>query len=289
MKHLIFPVCCALFVALCWGLYGPTLTNARSMDKPPLWGPFKPYVFIGVAYLVIAIIGGGIMMKVAGPQLLARKKYEIFAILARMTVLAALLLVPLICGAVIPFGTGLALDYGANACTFANDSQCVPFFTNVFGENATGGQYTLPFTFDAFAYGASIEAVFFVIRATLLATLDLDYMVYGTIIGVIVYIPAICVATLVPPFGGQAISYFIAMYVPQVFLIFVFLYRLCRNINRMLNGLDGPWIEEGSVQGEIASTELPEQPLESLKTSDESECAKLEDKVNAPVIGEEQT
>ncbi len=65
MKHLIFPVCCALFVALCWGLYGPTLTNARSMDKPPLWGPFKPYVFIGVAYLVIAIIGGGIMMKVA--------------------------------------------------------------------------------------------------------------------------------------------------------------------------------------------------------------------------------
>ncbi len=56
-------VACALGVALCWGLYGPTLTNARSPNRE--WGPFKPYVFIGVAYLVLAICGGSIMMKVA--------------------------------------------------------------------------------------------------------------------------------------------------------------------------------------------------------------------------------
>jgi drug/metabolite transporter (DMT)-like permease len=58
-----FAVVCALIVALCWGLYGPTLTNARSTARPPEWGPFKPYLFIGVAYVVIAIIGGSIMMK----------------------------------------------------------------------------------------------------------------------------------------------------------------------------------------------------------------------------------
>ncbi|MEM7455314.1 MAG: hypothetical protein AAF456_13265 [Planctomycetota bacterium] len=63
MRALIFPIACALFVALCWGMYGPTLSHARSPLKE--WGPFKPYVFIGVAYLVIAIIGGSIMMKVA--------------------------------------------------------------------------------------------------------------------------------------------------------------------------------------------------------------------------------
>lgn len=56
-----FAILCALFVAICWGLYGPTLTNARSPARE--WGPFKPYLFIGVAYLVIAIIGGAIMMK----------------------------------------------------------------------------------------------------------------------------------------------------------------------------------------------------------------------------------
>lgn len=57
----LFPILCALCVALCWGMYGPTLTNARSPQRE--WGPFKPYVFIGVAYLVIAIGGGAAMMR----------------------------------------------------------------------------------------------------------------------------------------------------------------------------------------------------------------------------------
>jgi len=58
-----FAVFCALCVALCWGMYGPTLANARSPARE--WGPFKPYLFIGVAYLAIAIVGGAIMMKLA--------------------------------------------------------------------------------------------------------------------------------------------------------------------------------------------------------------------------------
>ncbi|MEL6898007.1 MAG: hypothetical protein AAFP90_18050, partial [Planctomycetota bacterium] len=61
-----FAIFCALCVALCWGMYGPTLTNARAVPgSDTTWGPFKPYVFIGVAYLVIAIIGGAAMMKLA--------------------------------------------------------------------------------------------------------------------------------------------------------------------------------------------------------------------------------
>ncbi len=58
-----FAVFCAILVAICWGLYGPTLTNARAPNRE--WGPFKPYVFIGVAYLVIAIVGGALMMRFA--------------------------------------------------------------------------------------------------------------------------------------------------------------------------------------------------------------------------------
>lgn len=52
MKFL--PVIFALCTALCWGMYGPTIGNAQSK----MWSPFKPYVFIGVAYLVLAILGG---------------------------------------------------------------------------------------------------------------------------------------------------------------------------------------------------------------------------------------
>lgn len=44
----------ALATAAFWGLYGVALGKARGPD----WSPFKPYVFIGVAYLVWGVIAG---------------------------------------------------------------------------------------------------------------------------------------------------------------------------------------------------------------------------------------
>ncbi len=61
MKTML-PFLFAAGTALCWGLYGPTLGKARMADSAA--SPFKPYVGIGVAYLVIAIIGGLIAMSV---------------------------------------------------------------------------------------------------------------------------------------------------------------------------------------------------------------------------------
>jgi hypothetical protein len=58
------PVLFALGTALCWGLYGPTIGNARSPEK--LWSPFKPYVGIGLAYIVWAFLGGLIVMWLKG-------------------------------------------------------------------------------------------------------------------------------------------------------------------------------------------------------------------------------
>lgn len=49
------PVIYALMTALFWGLYGPTLAIARQAEGG---NAFKPYVMIGVAYLVWAILGG---------------------------------------------------------------------------------------------------------------------------------------------------------------------------------------------------------------------------------------
>ena len=63
MKTML-PFIFALGTALCWGLYGPTLGKARLADATA--SPFKPYVGIGVAYLVIAIVGGLIAMKLVG-------------------------------------------------------------------------------------------------------------------------------------------------------------------------------------------------------------------------------
>jgi hypothetical protein len=61
MKSLL-PVVFALMTGLFWGVYGPVLGEARAFDK----SPFKPYVMIGVAYLIWGIIGGLVGMKIKG-------------------------------------------------------------------------------------------------------------------------------------------------------------------------------------------------------------------------------
>ncbi len=60
----LFALIFACMVALCWGTYGATLSNARA-PKPGEWGPFKPYLFIGMAYVVVALIAGPLMMRFA--------------------------------------------------------------------------------------------------------------------------------------------------------------------------------------------------------------------------------
>merc|ERR1712226_1763002 len=162
-----------------------------------------------------------------------------FAMMSRVFVLCCALLVPLIVGASVPFSNALAYSAGANACEYAGNNECVPFFTNVFGENSTGGVYTLPFTFNAFAFGSAVESVYIILRAILLTLMDLNYMVKCTIVSGILYIAAIIVATQVNPFGEEAVAYFIAMYVPQLTLIILFLVRLEVLIRRRTSGQGG--------------------------------------------------
>ena len=67
-QKMLLPILFALGTAFFWGLYGPTIGNAqiKGVAPPEGWTPFKPYVFIGIAYLVIAVGGGLVMMKVKG-------------------------------------------------------------------------------------------------------------------------------------------------------------------------------------------------------------------------------
>jgi hypothetical protein len=55
MKDLI-PVVFAVLTAIFWGTYGPVLHESRAYLK----SPFKPYLLIGIAYLIWGI-GGGII------------------------------------------------------------------------------------------------------------------------------------------------------------------------------------------------------------------------------------
>ncbi|WP_417851262.1 hypothetical protein [Thalassoglobus sp.] len=55
---LLFAVATAVF----WGLYGPALGKSRIPGQTP----FKPYVFIGIAYLVWGCLGGAIAVQLSG-------------------------------------------------------------------------------------------------------------------------------------------------------------------------------------------------------------------------------
>ena len=180
------------------------------------------------------------MMKIIGPQLLAMGWIQLFANYAQIIIFCSLLLIPLILGSTIPFTTSLAFSYGGKACEYTKDSQCLSFFNNVFGPNAQGGTFTLPFTFNVFQMGACVEAVFFVLRSILLTLLDLDYMMNCTIGAVIIYIPVIVIASEVELFGGHAIAFFISMYIPQVVLCVCFLIRIHVLLSRMISG-KGTW------------------------------------------------
>jgi len=53
-----YPLLFAILTALFWGLYGPALGQARA----GLASPFKPYVAIGIAYLIWGVVGGVVGM-----------------------------------------------------------------------------------------------------------------------------------------------------------------------------------------------------------------------------------
>lgn len=55
MKFL-YPILFAVLTAIFWGTYGPTLAESRTFLK----SPFKPYVAIGLAYLLWGV-GGGVL------------------------------------------------------------------------------------------------------------------------------------------------------------------------------------------------------------------------------------
>lgn len=63
MNPKLIAILCAVATAVFWGLYGPSVANARSQAKPPEWSSFKPFLFIGLAYLVWGCIGGAAAMQ----------------------------------------------------------------------------------------------------------------------------------------------------------------------------------------------------------------------------------
>jgi hypothetical protein len=194
-------------------------------------------------------LGISMMFKLIGSTSLAQNKYLKFVKFATICTVCVLLLIPGIVISVVKDRHEIAMVYGSNACVYASDKQCVNFFTEIFGINGDGGDYTLQYTMTALAFGSIIDSISLVLRSILLSLLDFDFLIKSTICAVVfAYIPAMYIATCSSSFAEYefqrtAFAWYIAMNIPQLFLIFVFLIRLYYNFKRLLNGDDGPWME----------------------------------------------
>ena len=64
MTWLIF----ALMTVASWGLYGVFLHTGQISMSDPVHGRYKAFLFVGIAYLLTAVIGSAIMLAVNGAQ-----------------------------------------------------------------------------------------------------------------------------------------------------------------------------------------------------------------------------
>ena len=64
MTWLIF----ALMTVTAWGLYGVCLHTGQISMSDPVHGRYKAFLFVGIAYLLTAVIGSAIMLAVNGAQ-----------------------------------------------------------------------------------------------------------------------------------------------------------------------------------------------------------------------------
>ncbi len=58
----------ALMTVFCWGAYGVLLHTGVTAMADPVNGRFKAFLFVGAAYLVVAVLGSLIALKVNNVQ-----------------------------------------------------------------------------------------------------------------------------------------------------------------------------------------------------------------------------
>lgn len=71
---LLFAIATAIF----WGLYGPALQESRMKGETP----FKPFIFIGIAYLVWGCLGGALAIPMMGDQFVFSDKTKLWGFIA---------------------------------------------------------------------------------------------------------------------------------------------------------------------------------------------------------------
>ena len=65
MKNFVISLLFVALTAVCWGVYGPVLRSGQELMGHSHW---RPFICVGLAYFVIAIIVPGVLLKVTGEK-----------------------------------------------------------------------------------------------------------------------------------------------------------------------------------------------------------------------------
>ena len=189
------------------------------------------------------------LVKIFGSKMIANGQYELFLrVFFFATLVASSLAISAILAAAVK-ADFVAYDYGSSACVYASQTECASAYASIFSQEGNG----LDSMFEVFGPTVGLNLFFGIFRTGLMACHDFSFIAKGAVGSlVLVYVPAILMAKFV---FKTPLSYYIAMYVPHVALLFVFGWRMWTHIQCMRKGRDGPWTVHVRKMSRVSSVE----------------------------------
>ena len=178
-----------------------------------------------------------LVIRVGGAQLVAKGKYAVFARLCYVGLFFAFIMLVAALYGGITHSRALAFEFGESACKFGSQKACASAYKQLFFASDS-----LHDVFKVFGPVVAVQLLFMVTRASLAVSREFAFMAKAAAASFLfTYVPAILVAHFK---FGDALSYYIAMYVPHLALGCIYAQRIVRNIRAMLAGQTGTWTDK---------------------------------------------
>jgi hypothetical protein len=208
---------------------------------------------LSVAMTLMSVIGPPFIafplffLATYGPQLLAKRFYSAFRVLAYGSVGIALVVGVASCAIVYSNVEVYAYSFGAQSCVYAGTAGCSGVYHDIF--NAEG---SMDMALRAWGVCVIFECVLRVLRKSMTAQCDFRFMAQASAFCFFCgFIPAIAVVYV--HFPAYAYCYLIAMYVPHTMMCIIFAGRFYCNMQKMMAGEPGPWSVHAMSTAQIAA------------------------------------
>ncbi|CAE7657348.1 HERC2, partial [Symbiodinium sp. CCMP2456] len=131
------------------------------------------------------------------------------------------------------------------ACEFANTRECLGIYAGLFSSGLGKYDTTIFDTFRAFGFTVFATCIFSVAKAGLYACQDFRFMAKAsTLVFLVIFLPVLLVARF---FFVSATALYVASVLPSWILTLVFLWRLQRNCQKMIQRTSLPGRHEVSM------------------------------------------